>query len=75
MAEWLRRWTANPLGSPRVGSIPILVDYIFNNLSMQAVQSNTLNGFKKHVDRHLKYRAEAYTSQRTSGSLPRRLFP
>ena len=29
MAEWLRRWTANPLGSPRVGSNPILVDYMF----------------------------------------------
>ncbi len=27
MAEWLRRWTANPLGSPRVGSNPILVDF------------------------------------------------
>ena len=26
VAEWLRRWTANPLGSPRVGSNPILVD-------------------------------------------------
>ena len=29
VAEWLRRWTANPLGSPRVGSNPILVDYMF----------------------------------------------
>ena len=47
----------------------------WNNLSMEAVQSTTLNGFKKHVDRHLKYRAEAHTSQITSGSLPRRLFP
>ena len=28
MAEWLRRWTANPLGSARVGSNPILVEYI-----------------------------------------------
>ena len=27
VAEWLRRWTANPLGSPRVGSNPILVDH------------------------------------------------
>ena len=27
VAEWLRRWTANPLGSPRVGSNPILVDF------------------------------------------------
>ena len=25
MAEWLRRWTANLLGSARVGSNPILV--------------------------------------------------
>ena len=29
MAEWLRRWTANPLGSARVGSNPILVDVRF----------------------------------------------
>ena len=29
VAEWLRRWTANPLGSPRVGSNPILVENIF----------------------------------------------
>ena len=27
VAEWLRRWTANPLGSARVGSNPILVVY------------------------------------------------
>ena len=26
VAEWLRRWTANPLGSARVGSNPILFD-------------------------------------------------
>ena len=29
VAEWLRRWTANPLGSPRVGSNPILVEWFF----------------------------------------------
>ena len=28
VAEWLRRWTANPLGSARVGSNPIFVDDI-----------------------------------------------
>ncbi|KRZ05204.1 hypothetical protein T11_6146 [Trichinella zimbabwensis] len=27
VAEWLRRWTANPLGFPRVGSNPILVGF------------------------------------------------
>ena len=26
MAEWLRRWTRNPLGSPRAGSNP--ADYV-----------------------------------------------
>ena len=29
VAEWLRRWTANPLGSARVGSNPIFVDDFF----------------------------------------------
>ena len=29
VAEWLRRWTANPLCSARVGSNPILVDNFF----------------------------------------------
>ena len=28
VAEWLRRWTANPLFSARVGSNPIFVDDI-----------------------------------------------
>ena len=33
VAEWLRRWTANPLGSARVGSNPILVGkHFFLNL-------------------------------------------
>ena len=27
VAEWLRRWTANPLGSARVGSNPIFVAF------------------------------------------------
>ena len=27
VAEWLRRWTANPMGSARVGSNPILVEF------------------------------------------------
>ena len=29
VAEWLRRWTANPLCSARVGSNPILVEVKF----------------------------------------------
>ena len=32
VAEWLRRWTANPLCSARVGSNPILVDKFFSFL-------------------------------------------
>ena len=30
VAEWLRRWTANPLCSARVGSNPILVDVSYH---------------------------------------------
>ena len=29
VAEWLRRWTANPMGSARVGSNPILVESFY----------------------------------------------
>ena len=29
MAEWLRRWTANPLGSASVGTNPIFVVFFF----------------------------------------------
>ena len=29
VAEWLRRWTANPLCSARVGSNPTFVDVAF----------------------------------------------
>ena len=31
VAEWLRRWTANPMGSARVGSNPILVENFEKN--------------------------------------------
>ena len=29
VAEWLRRWTANPMCSARVGSNPILVESFY----------------------------------------------
>ena len=32
VAEWLRRWTANPMGSARVGSNPILVGHFIFSL-------------------------------------------
>ena len=32
VAEWLRRWIAVPMGSPRVGSNPSLVEFTFVNL-------------------------------------------
>ena len=37
VAEWLRRWTRNPLGSPRAGSNP--ADYVSGHL----VQSEPTN--------------------------------
>ena len=32
MAEWLRRWTANPLGSARAGSNPADVAFCYNSI-------------------------------------------
>ena len=37
VAEWLRRWTRNPLGSPRAGSNP--ADYV-NGQFVQSEQTN-----------------------------------
>ena len=38
VAEWLRRWTANPLGFPRVGSNPILVDVFADSHNIYLVE-------------------------------------
>ena len=35
VAEWLRRWTANPMCSARVGSNPILVDTFAQSFGWQ----------------------------------------
>ena len=37
VAEWLRRWTANPLGSARVGSNPILVVIFYTHIPIEYV--------------------------------------
>ncbi len=59
VAEWLRRWTANPMGSARVGSNPIFVeiffllaiDFVLNlQVSIIHVQSN----FKLVLYIHIK---------------------
>ena len=34
VAEWLRRWTANPIRSPCVGSNPILVELLLSMLKI-----------------------------------------
>ena len=43
VAEWLRRWTANPMCSARVGSNPILVVKLF--LRGPAAPLGTRKGF------------------------------
>ena len=40
MAEWLRRWTANPMGSARVGSNPILVGNFLKIVLENKVKNN-----------------------------------
>ena len=43
VAEWLRRWTANPMGSARVGSNPILVEFfsMANKIIFRYRESNS----------------------------------
>ena len=40
VAEWLRRWTANPMCSARVGSNPILVDTFAQSFGWQPKSAN-----------------------------------
>jgi hypothetical protein len=44
VAEWLRRWTANPLCSARVGSNPILVGLglLFKNEDLYVIVNSSL---------------------------------
>jgi hypothetical protein len=43
VAEWLRRWTANPMGSARVGSNPILVVHFFEK-EQKREKKNSVTG-------------------------------
>ena len=38
VAEWLRRWTANPMGSARVGSNPILVGNFEKKIPLPGIE-------------------------------------
>ena len=48
VAEWLRRWTANPMGSARVGSNPILVEIPFLSLNVFTTQWGWQKGGFRH---------------------------
>ena len=40
VSEWLRRWTRNPLGSARVGSNPIAVDFCLEVAGLELKQGS-----------------------------------
>ena len=40
VAEWLRRWTANPMCSAREGSNPFLVEILFSSNNFKIAQFN-----------------------------------
>ena len=46
MAEWLRRWTVNPLGSISVGTNPIFVVFLFASV-MKWIEICSLNSLIK----------------------------
>ena len=53
VAEWLRRWTANPLGSARVGSNPIfVVTHFFTvHLATWLAQQSTIRDHRKSLQK------------------------
>ena len=51
VAEWLRRWTANPLCSARVGSNPTFVGVLLQSiLKVRAALSAITLAFKAHAE-------------------------
>ena len=52
VAEWLRRWTANPMGSARVGSNPILVVHFFLKSYVVRCFSIRLSGYHLHEQKY-----------------------
>ena len=42
MAEWLRRWTRNPMGAPRAGSNPARSVIVYTNFFEQPLVANVL---------------------------------
>ena len=58
VAEWLRRWTANPLCSARMGSNPILVGlHFFTFKTYISTQTSHCKYFTLHylIERHIVY--------------------
>ena len=69
MAEWLRRWTANPMGSARVGSNPILVDNFFQGNILIFVRLHPNTG-KHHMPPWRNRLARSAVNRKVGGSSP-----
>ena len=55
VAEWLRRWTANPMCSARVGSNPILVGSFFFHFFLKSKIVFLSIAFFSAIDNHLLF--------------------
>ena len=69
VAEWLRRWTANPMGSARVGSNPILVDIFFQGNILIFVRLHPNTG-KHHMPPWRNRLARSAVNRKVGGSSP-----
>ena len=69
MAEWLRRWTANPMGSARVGSNPILVGN-FSKVFSKLFVGQLLISYVTHMPPWRNWLARSAVNRKVGGSSP-----
>ena len=81
VAEWLRRWTANPLGSARVGSNPIFVapphwfyGVMVSTLDFESSDPNLNLGRTWHFDEENKITTKNLSTRESTWNLTLRQY-
>ena len=75
VAEWLRRWTRNPLGSARTGSNPVGSDRFDNSSRVTRVTKGNIPGNIPHKTNSCRGRVVKAMDLKSIGLCPHRFEP